>query len=119
MAQNMHRLMNSLKEILQSPDLASAHAQTYKLAKNLALSQRRQEVKDSLIAYKGGFCQRCGGHFENHLFDFHHVDPELKKFKLDKSNFTKPYKELTAEADKCVLLCCLCHRNVHHEAGDL
>ena len=119
MAQNIHRLIGHLKEILESPDLSTVQTLILKLAKNLALAQRRQEVKDSLIAYKGGVCQRCHKHFENHHYDFHHVDPALKLFKLDKSNFTKPYHELTAEADKCVLVCCTCHRSIHHEAGDL
>jgi len=119
MAQNMHRLISKLKEIEESPSLESAQAQAFKMRKNLALSQRREEVKESLIAYKGGFCERCGGFFENYLLDFHHRDPELKSFKLDKSNFTKPYAELTAEADKCVLVCCSCHRSIHHAQGDL
>lgn len=67
--------------------------------------------KQAIIDYKGGRCEGCGweGHYA--AFDFHHRDPSQKDYEVSKTN--KGWEQLTAEADKCALLCARCHRLVH------
>lgn len=44
-------------------------------------------------------------------FDFHHPDPLEKDFTI--SEKMTSWKRIKPELDKCVLLCCRCHREVH------
>ena len=44
------------------------------------------------------------------LADFHHKDPSVKEFQLS-NGFS--YKKNLKELEKCDLLCCMCHRNLH------
>lgn len=63
---------------------------------------RRQKIKD----YLGGKCVGCGA-TTNLQFD--HIDRREKQFKIA-NNVTMAWDKLTAEADKCQLLCQTCHR---------
>lgn len=61
------------------------------------------------IELRGGACQVCGAKSET--FDFHHVDPSTKKFKLFDRCRTE--KSIRDEAAKCIMLCTKCHRAAH------
>lgn len=63
----------------------------------------------------GGKCTICGYSKYVGALDFHHLDPTTKSFGLANRGLTKSMKVLTEEAQKCVLLCANCHREV--EAG--
>ena len=63
---------------------------------------RRQKIKD----YKGGKCMCCGS-TEDLQFD--HRDRSKKEFNISK-NVNMAWDKLTAEADKCDLLCKSCHQ---------
>ena len=63
---------------------------------------RRQKIKD----YLGNKCVGCGTS-ENLQFD--HIDRKNKKFIIS-NNVNRNWEDLTAEADKCQLLCKECHR---------
>lgn len=66
--------------------------------------------KKQMIEYKGGKCFDCGVIGPAAIYDFHHLDPSKKDFKIGKSiSFEKAKLEL----DKCVLLCANCHRTRH------
>lgn len=73
----------------------------------------RQSVKRALVDYKGGKCVRCGYDKCINALQFHHLNPTEKDFTLSKS--TKPFEELKAEVDKCILLCANCHAEIHYE----
>lgn len=79
------------------------------------LSQRRIRTINQIIIIKelGGSCARCGLTYPPPVYDFHHVNPSKKSFRLDKSMFSLKLERLRAEAAKCVLLCSNCHRMVH------
>jgi hypothetical protein len=82
--------------------------------KFLKFSRYRRKLKLRLIEYKGGKCSRCG--YDKSIpraYSFHHRVMSEKKFEL--SNYACGWKKLIAEADKCDLLCVLCHAEVHHE----
>jgi predicted HNH restriction endonuclease len=75
---------------------------------------RRNQRKRQLVAYKGGKCERCKTTaLHPAAFDFHHYDPSTKRYSLAQRHMDNSWANLTAEADKCVLLCANCHRTVH------
>lgn len=81
----------------------------YKSQKN---SNRRiwsKTQKYKAILYKGGKCIICGYNKCQAALDFHHTDPLIKEGVKDYVKFEQNKKEL----DKCVLVCCRCHREIH------
>lgn len=59
-------------------------------------------------------CAVCGYNRCKAAIDFHHLDPQEKDFVLSDargSNFSR--EKLIAELEKCVPLCCRCHREFH------
>jgi len=77
---------------------------------------RRLQLKQKAVIYKGSKCNRCGISYPlepAYIFDFHHIDPKTKGDwdSIRKMSWNKIQKEL----DKCVLLCSNCHRKVEFE----
>lgn len=72
----------------------------------------RTRNKERIVKVHGGKCQICG--YDKYLgaLDFHHVDPSTKDFHISKSPTNFSYARLAAEAEKCILLCSNCHREV-------
>lgn len=76
-------------------------------------AQFRREFKEACVDYLGGTCWKCTGEFPIAVFDFHHLDSSQKD--LEVSGMTHmSWEDVTAELDKCALLCSNCHREVHH-----
>jgi transposase len=80
-----------------------------------AVSNWRRRVKRRLVERAGGACELCGYNRYSGALQFHHVDAELKQFSISRNGTTRSWAELSAEADKCALLCANCHAEV--EAG--
>jgi len=78
-----------------------------------AVALRRRKLKEMVIEYKGGICIICG--YKNYAgaFDLHHIDGSTKEFGLSMQGLTRSWEKTKIEADKCVLLCANCHREVH------
>ena len=72
----------------------------------------RTRIKLRALAYKGGRCQMCGYDRCSDALDFHHRDPRVKEFQIQDGHYRK-WTRLQPELDKCDLLCCRCHREVH------
>jgi len=79
-----------------------------------AVSKKRKVVKLWSIKYKGGRCIVCGYDKCPVALDFHHVRGK-KEFSVGNIGYSRSWKKLRQELDKCVLLCANCHREV--EAG--
>lgn len=78
------------------------------------LTKTRTNNKEFLVEYLGGECLCCGYKKNIKALEFHHLNPNEKEFTIsNKSNWSK--QRLIQEADKCVLLCANCHREVHDE----
>lgn len=76
----------------------------------------RIRIKQRLIEYKGGKCQRCGYNKPiSGAYHFHHRNPKEKLFSL--GGCSLGYARQKQEADKCDLLCSNCHIEVHDEMG--
>lgn len=76
-----------------------------------AQKARRTRRKLDLIVAFGGHCVDCGYAGYAGALDFHHRDPSSKEFAL--SAFHGTLVDFLAEADKCDLLCAICHRLRH------
>jgi ribosomal protein L30E/predicted transcriptional regulator len=76
------------------------------------------KVKIKMLEYKNtNCCFKCGYSKNNSALDFHHIDPNTKKFELSSfSNYTVNLpKRVTDELDKCIVLCSNCHREEHYD----
>ena len=73
----------------------------------------KRQRKEQAIQYLGGTCQKCSGTFPPAVYEFHHTDP-LTKDKDPSKMLQLSWKRLSAELDKCQLLCANCHRITHH-----
>ncbi|OGG79849.1 hypothetical protein A3J11_01975 [Candidatus Kaiserbacteria bacterium RIFCSPLOWO2_02_FULL_55_12] len=80
-----------------------------------AVAKRRRKIKSMAIEYKGGKCQLCGYSKYQGAFDLHHLDPKRKDFGISDKGYTRSWKKVKEELDKCILVCATCHREV--EAG--
>lgn len=80
------------------------------------LLQRTTQTKRRAVMYCGDKCADCGNQFPDRVYDFHHIDPAHKDFKLSSAYFMR-WRKLEAELDKCVLLCSNCHR-IRHASTD-
>lgn len=75
---------------------------------------RRYKIKIKMIEYKGNKCSKCGKQFENlRNYIFHHQDITEKDFDLSGNAYMKSWEEIKRELDKCILLCHLCHNDIH------
>lgn len=80
-----------------------------------AVSRKRKNLKKDLVEYKGGKCEKCGYDKCVAAMDFHHLNPKEKDFAISKNGHTKSWAKLKKEADKCILVCANCHRELHEE----
>ena len=78
-----------------------------------AVQRRRQKIKETLVKYKGGKCEICGYSKCLSALDFHHINPNEKEFSIGAKGYTRNIKECKNEADKCILVCANCHREIH------
>lgn len=78
-----------------------------------AVTKRRRKLKEMLVEYKGGKCIVCGYYKTPWALDLHHVDPSKKDFSLSVRGLTRSWEVLKNEADKCIILCANCHREIH------
>ncbi len=78
-----------------------------------AVAKRRKKIKQMLVTYKGGKCELCGYSSCAEALDLHHKDPSTKDFGISSSGLTRSWEKNRIEADKCVLLCANCHREIH------
>jgi hypothetical protein len=75
-------------------------------------SRARKQRKAYLVELKGGKCQCCGYDKCFSALEFHHLDSKEKEFAIgDCQSFD--LNVLRREAEKCVLVCSNCHREIH------
>jgi hypothetical protein len=78
-----------------------------------AVAERRRKLKAMVVEYRGGKCVLCGYKKCISALDLHHIDESQKKFGLSVRGVTRAWEKVKAEADKCVLVCANCHREIH------
>lgn len=78
-----------------------------------AVQKRRDKIKELAIEYKGGKCCICGYNKCHSALEFHHLNPETKDFGIGANGYTRSWKDVKDELDKCILVCANCHRELH------
>ena len=82
----------------------------------LKQQERALTRKLELIEAKGGKCEICGYDKNIAALELHHLDPTQKLFQLDARHLgNTTIEKLLEEADKCILVCANCHREIHNE----
>ena len=76
------------------------------------VKKRRSVLKEELVKYKGGKCEICGYNKCIEALEFHHLNREEKDFTIS-SYLRLGIDKLKKEADKCILVCANCHREIH------
>ena len=83
-------------------------------AKHISFVRNRDKrIRTWLREYKESLgCEACG---ETHpaCLEFHHIDPNEKKFSLGRINTFLSVRLIKGEIAKCRLLCANCHRKEH------
>jgi len=80
----------------------------------------RKRTKDRMIKSMGGKCQCCGYNKCSAALEFHHINPEQKKFTFGsvRSNNIS-WRKIVEELKKCILLCSNCHREIEYNKKKL
>ena len=78
-----------------------------------AVTERRRKLKVMVVEYKGNKCALCGYKKCVWAFDLHHIDESKKEFGLSVRGLTRSWHKIQKEADKCILVCANCHREIH------
>jgi len=86
-----------------------------KLCTRLYNKERRLNIKQKSVEYKGGKCSRCAYNRCLWALEFHHLDPSKKDINIAHCHVT--FEKLKIELDKCILVCSNCHREIHSELG--
>ena len=79
-----------------------------------AVQRRRLLLKVKAVELKGGKCQKCGYNACIAALTFHHRDQDDKDFGLGSRGRTRAWSKIVKELEKCDLLCCRCHTELHH-----
>lgn len=74
--------------------------------------QRWINIKRRAIAYKGGVCTICKIAYPYPAMQFHHRDVSTKDVSWTKLRL-RSWHKITAELEKCDLVCANCHSIIH------
>jgi predicted HNH restriction endonuclease len=79
-------------------------------------TEKRRKKKAEWVKKFGGLCEKCGLFWPDYVFEFHHLDPNIKE-KNPSQIFMLSDDKIEKELSKCIMVCSNCHRIVHHEDG--
>jgi len=78
-----------------------------------AVYKRRRKIRRMAIEYKGGKCEICGYSRCEETLEFHHIDTTRKEFSISSRGYTRSWKKVKEELEKCILVCANCHHEFH------
>lgn len=78
-----------------------------------AVVKRRKKIRQMAIDCKGEKCAICGYDKCIKALEFHHFNSNGKDFGISAKGYTRSWREVKKEIEKCILLCANCHREVH------
>ena len=74
----------------------------------------RKRTKQLIVESMGGSCQTCGYFQCVEALDLHHINPVEKEISFGRIRANPiSINKIAEELEKCILLCCRCHREVH------
>ena len=72
----------------------------------------RLNIRIEFVNSQKDKCAKCGD-TRNYILEFHHKDPKQKEFTIGRMrNYS--LEKIQKEIDKCIVLCCNCHREFHY-----
>lgn len=108
----------ALKTYYSDKEAAAVKVKLWRESNKDYVNQKQREDKRKrklwAIDYLGGRCSKCEQQYHPAVYEFHHLDP-LTKDRDPSKMLSLSLNRLTAELDKCMLLCANCHRLVHHQ----
>ena len=75
-------------------------------------NKKNRDRKSFMVSLFGNKCFDCNQSYPDCVYDFHHLDPTIKDFKLS-SIRSMDIDKINKELSKCVMLCSNCHRVRH------
>jgi len=82
---------------------------------SIRIKKWRLESKQRIVDAMGGECQICGYSRCLANLALHHIDPSKKDFRLGAIRANpKSWNKIVEELRKCVLLCHICHNELHY-----
>ena len=89
--------------------------QSYKAQHDRGIARELQ-----LVQRMGGACCVCSYRKNLGAFHFHYNDPQEREFKSDmRALSNRTWRAVLKEADKCSLICAVCHAELHNPHLDL
>ena len=79
-----------------------------------ATSDYRRRRKENLIKVCGNKCAICGYDKLPAALEFHHINPEEKKYGIASEGTCRDLETDLQEVQKCILVCANCHREIHY-----
>jgi len=79
----------------------------------LYAKKRAGKSKTVMRNLKINGCAICGYNKCDAALSFHHTDPKDKKFNISTRTLCLKESRIVNELNKCILLCCRCHREIH------
>jgi hypothetical protein len=91
---------------------ANKHGKTVRPKRTTQALDRKYLAKVKCVEYLGGACSGCGYDRCVKALTFHHREPGKKAFAISQM-LDRAWSILSAELDKCELLCFNCHMEEH------
>ena len=88
------------------------------MSNSKSVTDTRRRLKNGLLQAFDSECGICHYNKCPAALEFHHLDPNEKEFTFG-SLSTRSFSFLCEEAKKCVLLCSICHREVHADLAQI
>jgi hypothetical protein len=76
------------------------------------IKEYRKRFKKKIVNMMGGECMLCGYNKCIKALELHHTDPHGKDFCISQMTTLK-WSKIFEEAQKCVMVCANCHREIH------
>ena len=83
------------------------------MGSGLDVSNYRRRRKANLMKVLGNKCCLCGYDLLPDALEFHHINPQDKKYAIASNGTCHDLEKDLAEVKKCILICANCHRAVH------
>lgn len=110
-----HQKYNKEVRFANTSDYAAEKARAIEKYHRLVYPMRL-ERKITLIRLLGGSCNKCGYARSAAALDFHHRNPNEKKYTVSRLLYhAKDFDKALEEVKKCDLLCANCHRETTYE----
>jgi hypothetical protein len=112
--QKQYRIDNIEKVRLHARLRYAKNPKKFIIKAKKAYFKNKKEYRKILHSLKSNGCAICGYNKCDKALDFHHVNPIDKHFPISINSMQYKINRLVNELNKCILLCCNCHREINN-----